>query len=46
MLLKKVIGVTNFYDEEGNKVALDIKEIKRILLEKATVVTVETSLLD
>ena len=45
-VVKKKKGVTDFYDEEGNKVALDIKEIKRILLEKATVVTVKASLLD
>ena len=46
MLLKKEERVTDFYDEEGNKVALDIKEVKRILLEKDVVVKVKTKLLD
>ena len=45
-VVKKEKGVTNFYDEEGNKVALDIKKVKRILFEKVVMVTVQTKLLD
>ena len=44
--VKKEKGVTNFYDEEGNKVVVDIAEIKQILLERADVVTLEAKLLD
>ena len=45
-IVKKRKGVTNFFDEEGNKVAIEIETIKKILLEKAGVMTVEAVLLD
>ena len=45
-VVKTEKGVTDFYDDEGNKVAVVIDEIKKILLEKAIVVTVTTKLLD
>ena len=38
--------VTNFFDEEGTKVTVEIESIKRTLLEKAGVVAVEATLLD
>ena len=41
-MVKKEKGVTNFFDEEGNMVAVEISEIKKILL----VVIVEANLLD
>ena len=39
-------GVTDFFDEEGNKVTVEIETIKKMMLERAGVVTVEASLLD
>ena len=45
-IVKKGKGVTDFFDEEGNKVAVAIETIKKILLEKARLVTVEAALLD
>ena len=45
-IVKKGKGVTDFFDEEGNKVAVEIETIKKILLEKAGVVTIEAALLD
>ena len=44
--MKKEKGVIDFYDEEGNKVTVDTLEIKKILLERVAVVTVEAKLLD
>ena len=38
-IVKKAKGVTDFFDEE-NKVTVEIETIKKILLEKAGVVTV------
>ena len=45
-VVKKEKGVINFFDEEGNNVAVEISEIKKILLEKVVVVTMEAKLHD
>ena len=45
-IVKKGKGVIDFFNEEGNKVVVEIETIKQILLEKARVVTVEATLLD
>ena len=44
--MKKGKEVTDFFDEERNKVAVEIEVIKKMLLERAGVVTVEAALLD
>ena len=44
-IVKRGKGATDFFDEEENKVTVEIKTIKKILLEKAGVVTVEAALL-
>ena len=44
--MKKRKKVTDFFDEEGNKVAVEIEAINKVLLERAWVVTVEAALLD
>ena len=46
MRVKKGKGITDFFDEKGNKVVVEIEIIKKIILEKAGVVTVEAALLD
>ena len=38
--------MADFFDEEGTKVTVKIEPIKRTLLEKVGVVTVEAALLD
>ena len=38
--------MTDFFDEEGNKVIVEIENIKKMLLERAGLVTVEAVLLD
>ena len=38
--------MTDFFDEEGNKVAVEIEVIKKLSLERAEVATVEVALLD
>ena len=45
-IVKKGKGVTDFFNEEGTKVTVEIESIKRTLLEKAGVVAVEATLLD
>ena len=44
--MKKEKRVTDFFDEEGNKVTVEIEAITKMLLERAGVVTVEAALLD
>ena len=45
-IVKRGKGVTEFFDEEGNKVVVEIEAIKKVLLERTGVVIVEAALLD
>ena len=45
-IVKKRKRVTDFFDEQGEKVTVEIESIRRTLLEKAGVVAVEATLLD
>ena len=45
-IVKKGKGVTDFFNEEGNKVAVKIEVIKKMMLERAGVLTMEATLLD
>ena len=45
-IVKKGKWVTDFFDEQGTKITVEIESIKRTLLEKAGVVAVEATLLD